>query len=67
MLASTADALVDVETLIKTAITSARLVHVDETSLNVAGDKQWLHVASTQTLTAYRLFDLDRARHAVSA
>ena len=64
VLAQTAEALVDVEALIKTLITLAHLVHVDETGLNVAGGKQWLHVACTETLTAYHLH-ASRGRTAV--
>jgi len=66
VLAATAAALADVEALIKTLITLAHLVHVDETSLNVAGGKQWLHVACTETLTAYHLHE-SRGRKAVDA
>jgi transposase len=68
VLAQAADALADVEALIKTAITLARLVHlihVDETGLNVAGGKQWLHVACTEKLTAYHLHT-SRGRKAVN-
>ncbi len=64
VLAQTAEALVDVEALIKTAVTLEHLVHVDETSLNVAGGKQWLHVACTEKLTAYHLH-ASRGRAAV--
>jgi transposase len=64
VLAATADALADVEALIKTLITLAHLVHVDETSLNVGGAKQWLHVACTEKLTAYHLH-ASRGRAAV--
>jgi transposase len=53
--ARTADALDGVEKLIKTLITAAMVIGVDETSVNVAGDKQWLHVARTDLLTAYYL------------
>ena len=64
VLAQTAEALVDVEALIKTLITLEHLVHVDETSLNVAGGKRWLHVACTDKLTAYHLH-ASRGRAAV--
>jgi transposase len=64
VLAQAAEALADTETLIKTLITLAHLVHVDETSLNVAGSKQWLHVACTEKLTAYHLHE-SRGRAAV--
>lgn len=64
VLAATAEALADVEKLIKTLVVLAQLVHVDETSLNVGGGKQWLHVACTRTLTAYHLHS-SRGRAAV--
>jgi transposase len=60
----TADALADVEKLIKTLITLAAVVGVDETSVNVAGARQWLHVARTDALTAYHLHE-SRGRQAV--
>jgi len=50
-----ANVLVDVEAMTKTLITLATIGHFDETSLNVNGSKWWLHVASTETLTAYHL------------
>lgn len=50
-----ANVLVDVEAMTKTLITLATIGHFDETSLNVNGAKWWLHVASTDTLTAYHL------------
>ena len=62
--ARTADALGDVEKLIKTLITLAGVIGVDETSVNVAGGKQWLHVARTDLLTAYHLHE-SRGRVAV--
>jgi hypothetical protein len=59
-----ADVLVDVEAMTKTLITLASIGHFDETSLNVNGSKWWLHVASTQTMTAYHLHP-SRGRAAV--
>jgi hypothetical protein len=53
--ARTAQVLVEVETLIKTLLTAAVVIGADETTLNVAGTKQWLHVARTELLTAYHL------------
>ncbi len=47
--------LADVEAMTKTLITLASIGHFDETSLNVNGVKWWLHVAATDTLTAYHL------------
>ncbi len=62
--ARTAEALAEVEKLIKTLITLAAVLGVDETTVNVAGRKQWLHVARTDLLTAYHL-DPSRGRGAV--
>jgi transposase/uncharacterized coiled-coil protein SlyX len=62
--ARTAEALTEVETLIKTLITLAAVIGVDETTLNVAGRKWWLHVARTEALTAYHLHE-SRGRVAV--
>ena len=66
VLAQASEALTDVEALIKTMITLAHLVHVDETGLNVNGTKQWLHVACTEKLTGYHLHE-SRGRTAVDA
>ena len=62
--ARTAQALTEVEKLIKTMISLAAVIGVDETSLNIAGRKQWLHVARTEKLTAYHLHE-SRGRTAV--
>lgn len=62
--ARTAEALADVERLIRTLITLAAVIGVDETTVNVAGRKQWLHVARTDLLTAYHLHE-SRGRKAV--
>jgi transposase len=62
--ARTAEALAEVEKLITTLITLAAVIGVDETTVNVAGDKQWLHVARTDLLTAYYLHQ-SRGRVAV--
>lgn len=59
-----ADALAEVEALIKTLLAVAHIGHFDETSLNVNGAKWWLHVASTPTLTGYHLHR-SRGRDAV--
>lgn len=64
--ARTADALLDVEALIKTLVSVAAVIGVDETTLKVAGRKQWLHVARTEQLTAYWLHP-NRGRVAVDA
>ena len=54
-LARTADALADVDRLIKTLLTAAHVLHVDETSTQVARRRYWLHVACTPLLTAFHL------------
>ena len=48
-----AAALGGVEAAIKTALGAAPLAHADETSIVVAGQRRWVHVASTATLTHY--------------
>jgi transposase len=53
--ARTAGLLADTEAFIKTLLTLAHVLHVDETSTSIAGNTQWLHVACTDTLTAYHL------------
>lgn len=63
--ARAADALADVEKLVKTLITLAAVIGVDETSMSIAGNSQWLHVARTDTLTAYHLHE-SRGRVAVN-
>jgi transposase len=55
VLTTVADLLLDVENLIKSLIVLAHVIHVDETSSNINGARWWLHVASTDKLTAYRL------------
>jgi transposase len=56
--------LTDIEDLIKTLLTLVHVLHVDETSVNINGDKQWLHVASTADFTAYHLHR-SRGREAI--
>jgi len=65
VLVTVADVLVDVETLIKSLIVLAHVIHVDETSANVNGARWWLHVAGTEKLTAYHLHP-SRGRAAVA-
>jgi transposase len=65
VLTTTADVLTDVEKLIKTLITLAPVIHVDETSSNINGARWWLHVAGTEKLTAYHLHR-SRGRAAVA-
>jgi transposase len=54
-LARTSDALADVDKLIKTLLVAAHVLHVDETSTQIAGRRYWLHVACTSLLTAFHL------------
>jgi transposase len=65
VLTTVADLLVDVEKLIKSLIVLGHVIHVDETSSNIDGARWWLHVASTQRLTAYHLHP-SRGRTAVT-
>ena len=65
VLASVAGVLVDVEKLIKSLIVAAHVIHVDETTSNINGARWWLHVASTDKLTAYLLHP-SRGRAAVT-
>ena len=48
-----ADALEQPEAKIKAALTQAEVAHFDETGLYVSARREWLHVASTATLTHY--------------
>src|SRR5207248_10503273 len=54
-LARASDALADVDKLLKTLLVAAQVLHVDETSTQVAGRRYWLHVACTPMLTAFHL------------
>ena len=46
-------ALAPVEAALKTALAAAPVAHADETSITVAGQRRWVHVVSTPTLTHY--------------
>jgi len=48
-----AAALVAVEAAIQRALAAAPVAHADETSMAVAGRRQWVHVLSTARLTHY--------------
>ena len=48
-----AAALTGVEAAIKAALRTAAIAHADETSITVAGRRQWAHVLSTARLTHY--------------
>ena len=54
---TSAAALVPVEAALMAALAAAPHVHTDETSIRVAGQRQWVHVVSTADVTHY-------ARHA---
>ena len=64
-LGEAAAALVEVEKLIKSLLVLAHVLHVDETSVSINGARWWLHVAGTDTLTAYHLHS-SRGRQAVT-
>jgi transposase len=66
VLRQTAIALAEVENMIRTLLTAAHILHVDETGTKVTGARWWLHVASTDTLTTYHL-DRSRGRPAITA
>ncbi len=65
VLCTVAGLLGDVEKLIKSLIVLAHVIHVDETTSNINGARWWLHVASTDKLTAYLLHP-SRGRTAVT-
>jgi transposase len=65
VLRDTAAALVEVEKLIRTLLSAAHILHVDETGAKVTGARWWLHVAATDTLTTYHL-DRSRGRPAIT-
>ncbi|MDQ3153318.1 MAG: IS66 family transposase [Actinomycetota bacterium] len=65
VLSTVAGVLGDVEKLIKSLITLAHVIHVDETSSNINGARWWLHVASTDKFTPYHLHP-SRGRTAVA-
>jgi transposase len=47
------DKLAPIEEATKTALTNQTVLHNDETSIKVAGERRWVHVASTPHLTHY--------------
>ena len=65
VLRDTATVLVGVEKLIRTLLTAAYILHVDETGAKVTGARWWLHVAATDRLTSYHL-DRSRGRPAIT-
>jgi transposase len=66
VLRQTAEALVEVEKLIRTLLTAAHILHADETGAKVTGARWWLHVAATDKLTTYHL-DRSRGRAAITS
>ena len=57
-----AEEWVPVEAKIVALVTAAPVRHLDETGFRVAGRTQWLHTASTATLTQYRVTQRRGAR-----
>ncbi len=49
-----ARSLLPIEEQIKTALSQAKVIHQDETGLSVQGQRIWMHVTSTPTLTHYQ-------------
>ncbi len=47
------DALADFEAISKQKLIESSLAHVDETGINIAGDRHWLHVTSNESWTFY--------------
>jgi transposase len=66
LIARCALALVPVEQQIKAALTSAQVLHQDETGLYVSGKRHWMHVTCTPTLTHYHV-DRSRGQAALQA
>lgn len=62
----TACQLAPVEQQIKEALSSAAVLHQDETGVSVAGKRYWEHVSSTATLTHYHV-DASRGQDALNA
>lgn len=61
-----AQRLTPVVAAIRRALLESPVVHFDESGLRVDGRGQWLHVASTETLTYYAV-DTHRGRQALAA
>ena len=58
--------LVPIEEVTKEALKVAPVLHQDESGLYIAGQRQWLHVSSTSTLTHYAVHS-QRGRQALQA
>lgn len=65
VLRETAAGLAEVEQLIRALLVLAPVLHVDETGTKVTGQRWWLHVACTDTLTTYHV-DAGRGRPAIN-
>lgn len=65
VLRDTAAALAEVDTLIRTLLTAAHILHADETGMKVTGAQWWLHVAASAKLTSYHV-DRSRGRAAIT-
>lgn len=65
VLREVAAALADAEQLIRALLVAAPVLHVDETGTKVNGQRWWLHVACTDTLTTYHV-DASRGRQAIN-
>lgn len=65
-LAQAHEALEPVEQQIHAGLRRSRSVHLDETGLRIASERQWVHSASTPTLTLYRAHP-KRGREAIDA
>ena len=58
--------LASVEQQIKAALMQSEVIHQDETGLQVAGKRHWMHVTCTPTLTHYHV-DKSRGQAALEA
>ena len=61
-----AERLVPLEQRIKAALSQAEILHQDETGLDVAGQRHWLHVSATKYLTHYAVHS-KRGKEALNA
>src|SRR5712691_12928133 len=66
LIARCARQLAPVEQQLKGALTTAEVIHQDETGLYVGGKRHWMHVTCTPTLTHYQV-DQSRGQAALEA
>jgi transposase len=66
LIARCAKELEPIEELTKEALKTAEVLHQDESGCYVAGQRQWVHVSSTKTLTHYAVHRA-RGSHALQA